>query len=344
MRNLTIDVGPADRVPLAFGYTDIPLEQWLDRCHSAGATTCRASGAASGAPVLLPLFDALDTSGPGAPAVPVPCRPPDGARDPLPAPGPSVALPALSRIRVTFPKGGGTVVGINISHVLGDGASAVRFAQCWGREHQGLPYRAPTTDRSRFTCNGMLTQSTAELMGLTAPPRPWALGWRAMRDARALGLPVPDPKALPPLQTFLRLLRRAQSAWCGAMPQQTSPPPSHRFVRLQFPSALLRAMKAHASRAPGFVSTNDLATAVGWLLMRELSGYIVPSLCIPKSLWPRICRGRGVLLLSGGSPSGGRWTTTASRSCTQALRPFWGVGRLIGSEPIVGTRSEAEHP
>ena len=183
--------------------------------------------------------------------------------DPLPQ-NPWDSRTPLARVRVTHMADGGTCIGVNISHAAADAASCIHFVYCWGRQHSGLPYQVPTNNRAEVTVSGMLTAESADLMNLytvhdhtSASVISQVFGF----SAKVLGLePKPEPK----------------------------PVTAHGYLLLPFSLEVLRAMKAYGTRecarvlAAGvdsqdeaivrFVSTNDMVTSAGWMIMRQLSG------------------------------------------------------------------------
>jgi hypothetical protein len=230
-----------DAVPLSIGHTEVPLDEWLERGHGVHPET--------GRPQLMPLFD------------------------PLPEHPWSSCTP-LARVRVTHMAGGGTCLGINISHAAADGASCIRFVYCWGRQHRGLPYPIPANNRAEVTVNGMLTPDKADLMNLRADESGGGVGGGII--SQVFG--------------FSAALLGMEQAAAAAAPSAEP----HSFLLLSFHEEVLHAMKSYgnheckrvlASSSPedadqeegggpgvSFVSTNDMVTSAGWMLMRQLSG------------------------------------------------------------------------
>jgi len=221
-----------DTVPLSVGHTATPLDEWMALGHGVDAAT--------GRPALLPIFDALPHD-------------PWSSRTPL------------ARVRITFLEGGGTCIGVNISHAAADGASCIRFVYCWGRQHRGLPYPIPSNDRAHVTVNGMLTPDKADLMNL--------------RPAGAASSPSLVAQACSQVFGFsAAMLNLAPADKPAPEPPEDSVP--HGFILLPFRECHLSAMKRHgcaeaqaaAEHGVPFVSTNDMVTSAGWMLMRRLSG------------------------------------------------------------------------
>jgi hypothetical protein len=247
-----------DTVPLTFGYTATTLEEWMKLGHGVDVAT--------GRPELLPLFDALPED-------------PWSSRTPM------------ARIRVTFLEGGGTWLGVNISHAAGDGASCIRFVYCWGRQHRGLPYPAPSNDRALVTVNGMLTREKADLINLRRSP-PAVTG--AVRALSQQGVDHSGARVFAGFRFFAAMV---------GIDLTTGPDPEaipHGFLLLEYSREVLLAMKSYGQRhcaqavaagegeAVTFVSTNDMVTSAGWIMMRQLSGNADHSMNIVVNI-----RGRG---------------------------------------------------
>jgi hypothetical protein len=166
----------------------------------------------------------------------------------------------LASIRVTHFAGGGTALGVNLSHALADAASCVRFVQCWGREMQNLNYPNVSNQRSDATCSGMLSPELLDILDLgdkQTKENEWSLGALLLQ----CGLDW----------------KNEQDDEVQFIPDDSEANYTHEYVSLSFPSLLLQAMKAHgmaycAGVGTKFVSTNDMVTAFGWLMKRHLSG------------------------------------------------------------------------
>lgn len=238
-----IDCCPSDSIPLSFGDMNMPLEKWLrkTRGHSYVAGT--------GHPVLLPLFDPLFEN-----------NDKNNNSD-------LVSLPYdnLLKIRVTYFECGGTALGVNFLHALGDTASCVRFVQCWGREMQRLSYpRGACNVRASANVSGMMTEELAELMGLS----------EEFQRSQPL---MADQDSWFCSPSFLDWFSSKEET--QAVPEDHSDKEAnHQYLQLSFPEQVLTAMKDVASgtdsgdRSGDFVSTNDMVTSFGWLLKRALSG------------------------------------------------------------------------
>jgi Transferase family len=240
-----------DTIPLAFGDVNATLDEWLSEArghvHIPG----------QGHPVLLPLFDALFEQNDKAVLV---------------------HLDDLVKIRVTHFQCGGTAIGVNILHALGDTASCVRFVQCWGREMQKLEYPRNISNRRASVCvSGMMTEDIADLMGL-APELESIFGAGSWRDWWLSSSSTSVPSAL----DASNLSKEVPTETAAA--EATSNECRHEYLQLRFPSKVLNAMKEVGMAAIAknhnqlrhhelpYVSTNDLVTAFGWLLKRALSG------------------------------------------------------------------------
>jgi hypothetical protein len=181
------------------------LQDWLAQGHQ------HESGGQ--APVLLPLFDALQ----------------DGN---------------LLTARVTYfqNNNNATAIAINMSHLLGDTASCIQFADAWGKAYSGKSFGRPCLNRASAATSGIVTSETVELMGLDGTHSvPWWSAW----------LPAKVDEPLEPVLI------------------------EHEYVSLSFPADVLRAMKEHGTKScqegDTYISTNDMIMAVAWLLKRKLS-------------------------------------------------------------------------
>jgi hypothetical protein len=240
---LVIRCDPDDSVPFTVGDIDISLDDWLARKSNQN----HSHKSASGYPTLLPLFDALFQNNH------------HGDVDEDPGGGKqqhSYKYENLVKIRVTYFKGGGTAIGVNMNHVMGDTASCVRFVRCWGREmrQQAYPLGACNV-RANATCSGMMTSDLADLMGLNKGPilpSFWANLYKKYVSSEAV------------------TTRSDENA-----PSLSAPVLNHEYTDLSFPPLVLNAMKSCGMAECGlatYISTNDMITAFGWLLKRSLSG------------------------------------------------------------------------
>jgi hypothetical protein len=236
---LVIQCDTFDTVPLAIGDIDISLDDWLRKRNQN-----HSHKSASGYPTLLPLFDSLFQNNR------------HGDIDDDPGGGKKqhyIKYENLIKIRVTYFKGGGTAIGVNMNHVMGDTASCVRFVRCWGREMRQQAYPLGACNiRANASCSGMMTSDLADLMGLNKGP------------------------ILPSFWTNLYNEYVSSEAITGnEKGLSLSPVLLHEYVDLSFPPLVLNAMKSYGMAEcdlATYISTNDMITAFGWLLKRSLSG------------------------------------------------------------------------
>ena len=59
----------------------------------------------------------------------------------------------LARFRLTQLSGGGSVLGLSLSHGLADGVSYYQFIQIWSLIHEGLPWTPPVPGRGLLVCD-----------------------------------------------------------------------------------------------------------------------------------------------------------------------------------------------
>lgn len=227
-----IECHPGNSVSLSFATSEQTLQQCVDEAPTQRLTPGQA------AHVMSPLFDCL-------------MRKTDSD---------STNTDILASIRVTHFQGGGTALGVNLSHVLADAASCVRFVQCWGREMQGLGYPIASNQRSHATCSGMLTPELLDVLDLNGKQEPWSFA----RMLLAFGI------------VWNEIDRKTAEA---STLLTDSNKDAHEYISLAFSAEVVRAMKAHGmvhcakNRTEiEFVSTNDVLAAFGWLLKRHLSG------------------------------------------------------------------------
>jgi shikimate O-hydroxycinnamoyltransferase len=149
----------------------------------------------------------------------------------------------LLKIRLTRMRGGGSVLGVLISHSLADGGSALAFLENWSREHLGLPWEEPSHDRGALDALGRLSDDPAT------------------RDGRAF-VGVGRTRHL--LTTLRPGLRKRAT------------------VTTRFEAAELAAMKTRAlgelaelteADPDAWVSTNDVLTAHLWRVLAELRAH-----------------------------------------------------------------------
>lgn len=236
LRDGVIECHPGDSVSLSFGQSELSLQQWLADAPPQHLHLGRQRFSS-----LSCLFDCLQQH---------------HGEDEV---SNDSTKQVLASIRVTHFEGGGTALGVNLSHALADAASCIRFVECWGREMQNLNYPNASNQRADATCSGMLSPELLDLLDLSDKQKvqnEWSLGalllkcgvdWEDKHDDK-----VQDRK-------------------------DDTEKYTHEYVSLSFPPPLLEAMKAHgmshcAGSGTKFVSTNDMVTAFGWLMKRHLSG------------------------------------------------------------------------
>lgn len=267
--HLAIQCEADDVVSLSFGRINTTLDEWqsqqrghLHQSQSTLSLSCSPSCSASQSeqasqrkpqhPVLLPLFDALfandqDTS--------------------------------LLKIKVTYFDCGGTALGVNANHALGDTASCVHFVQSWGKHMRSKQYKIACTDRSKASLSGMMSPDLADAMGLGVASTATSLS--------------PDNSSMLSdfLQDWFPTTTLAEDGASRSKSVDAEPSISdessanvirHEYVRLAFPPELLHRLKdmgkvschqdsADDASASSFVSTNDMVTAFGWMMKRHLS-------------------------------------------------------------------------
>ena len=227
----SIQCGDTDTVQLSFGRVNRTLEEWNNKSrghfHQSGKK-----------PELLPIFDALFEHQPFNLA----CDEQD--------------CQALLKIRITYFDGGGTAIGVNFSHLLGDTSTCFHLVRTWGRlmRQKTLKDHAYCDNRANATVGGMLTQDVVEMM---TPP----VAGSEKNQGSSLSEYLPQS-----IQQF----------WSGKdIPQESiEAPTDHEYVQLHFSKNLLNVMKTAGmenSKPGSFVSTNDMITAFGWLLKRKLA-------------------------------------------------------------------------
>lgn len=235
-RCLSIQCKTTDSIPCAFSTSDQSKEYWL---------TQRNILRRQQSPELLPLFSPLSSYD-----------------------------EHLAKVKITALDDGSTVIGMTVSHMVADAASCFHFLNCWGNQMQRLSSKQHNgkvaidsganrqcNRRSLVTCSGMMTHETADVMGLIVQEPSWTDNvWSVITSGKDS---TPSEQSQDTINTH----------------EEVS---DHDYIHLDFPKPVLVAMKAHgmsycqnATRAPGetvdFVSINDMMTAFGWLMKRELS-------------------------------------------------------------------------
>ena len=296
---LAILCDPSDTVQLSFGtmQKDISIEEWQQRSYGHVHFASSGKKGEQRHPILLPLFDPLfDTSNDDQQG--------DLSDKTLSDTATTLDSSALVTIRVTyFPKEGGTAIGVNFNHALGDTATCVNFVREWGRTMRriqqsvgssGRPRDAPTefpyycTNRALASCSGIMTPDHAYMMGMHNSDMESDLGGEPLfRKESSVLLRdfVPqmflDFMSLPNEQLIQEEVGVPSSTLLHVH-SGSEKHHDHEYVRLAFPPELLKAMKlsgmsqfmpgSASTLASPFVSTNDMVTALGWLMKRVLSG------------------------------------------------------------------------
>mmetsp|Transcript_31876 Transcript_31876/g.48161 ORF Transcript_31876/g.48161 Transcript_31876/m.48161 type:complete len:560 (-) Transcript_31876:1676-3355(-) len=250
----TIQCSLDDHIPISFALSKVTLNDWLSLAKQGKKKHMHGPGSVT----LMPLFDDLSSK-----------KWNDESKSDI------ASLSYLATARVTYFKGGGTSLGINISHLVGDTNSCIRIAQCWGREMRGLCHPIGASN-SRFdaTCAGMITLEQANVLDFKPSNYArkydgeenvldWILSFISFSQF-LLGQSI----ATKPIENQMRTDANILS--------------DHEYVLLHFKPELLEAMKAygmdHVSKSDNgkeltdFVSTNDMVTAFTWLIKRHFSG------------------------------------------------------------------------
>jgi len=266
----TLECNVCDTVPMSFGRSASNLEECLEEKRS-GSMQHDDWKSGGGAPTLSPLFDDLLSK---------------EWTDRIDLGGePRMRRGNVATFRITHFDGGGTAVGINISHLLGDASSCFRIAESWGREMRGLRHPVRTSNkRVDATLTGMVSPDMVEFLnlddtikqekGLSEMALSKAIGY--FRGVFGIGINAAEVTDL-----------------ADDMGSSHSLPISHQYVRMNFSPKLVKAMKAygmvHCSSMPSvdndlnigggnssqntasYVSTNDMVTAFGWIMKRYIT-------------------------------------------------------------------------
>lgn len=133
--------------------------------------------------------------------------------------------------------------------MLGDTASCIRFAECWGKTHSQELFSSPCFDRSYLSCSGMMSEDISDSLNLDTKAREssWWDDIFASNDEKSKSLEDTS---------------------------QVDHGFDHEYVRLSFSSKVLGAMKDHAMEIcepDSFISTNDTIMAASWMFKRALS-------------------------------------------------------------------------
>lgn len=230
-----------DTVPLIFANASMTMQEWLR--ESRGHLHQSGNGHH---PSLLPIFDPLFHS-----AI-------DSEHEN------NISTENLMSVKVTqFANDSGFVVAINMNHLLGDTASCIRFAQCFGLEYSGdSTYGKPCLDRSKLSSTGMMCPKVADILDVETSSNDTGTSW---------------------LQSIF-----------GTEEAKASPVIDHEYISLPFSSNVLDAMKAHGMErtdleeddhsSPSYISRNDTIMAATWLLKKVLSDESDTNLSIVMNL------------------------------------------------------------
>ena len=166
----------------------------------------------------------------------------------------------LATFRITHMKGGGSALGISISHALADGYSFYYFIKRWSQIHNGLTAEPPLHDRSLLACTG----EAASSLPISAAGLPRTCGGFRLLTAWQL------------FRLISRFLVQQRSVVCRI---------------LRFSSSQAMAIKSAAGRQ-GPVSLNDALTAHLWQFCTRLQNSAYHSaprkLLIPANMRPII--------------------------------------------------------
>jgi shikimate O-hydroxycinnamoyltransferase len=169
----------------------------------------------------------------------------------------------LARFRLTQLRGGGSVLGLSLSHGLADGVSYYQFIHIWSLIHEGLPWTPPVPGHDLLVCN---PDRQHELFGSQDRLPPACSGFRC--------LTLPEFLVLG--SNFLLQQRNIVT--------KTIP-----FTRRQ-----LNAIKRSVVGSPGRLSMNDALCAHLWQTLARTGGVIRPGRQY-KMLTIASLRGRGAL-------------------------------------------------
>lgn len=265
----TLQCSKGDCVTVSFDESKKTLEEWIETKKS-GKLQHDDWYEGGGAPVLSPLFDDLVSN-----------RWADWDAMSMAEQAEANENEGLATARITYFAGGGTSVGINISHLLGDASSCFRIAQAWGREMRGLDHPVGSSnDRSSATLTGMVSLEMADALNLGAEPQ---IGRNSGQTPESLFGAIEYLKTTLGMSKQTRDKDERNNSKCKADVPISE---QHEYVRLHFSQELLQAMKCfgmdHCKLLPRpdgeerkleapFVSTNDMITAFGWMIKRHIS-------------------------------------------------------------------------
>jgi hypothetical protein len=270
----TLVCGVTDTVPMSFGVSDLTLDEWLADVKS-GAMQHVGWQSGGGAPTLSPFFDDLasdkwDWEG-------ILLSDSEESRQIM------ISKEYTATIRVTYFQGTGTAVGINLNHMVGDANSCFRICQVWGRAMRGLSHPLGASNaRAYATLTGMVSSEMALMLDLGAD----------RGSIAQLQEPSQTKPVYSQISNYWDRIFGVKQELLLAQPivieeesaLTTLNDRDHVYVQLEFSKELLQAMKAYGiihcnlqkttSNEPLdklFVSTNDLITAMGWMMKRSIS-------------------------------------------------------------------------
>eukprot|EP00977_Amphora_coffeiformis_P006257 scaffold1341_cov178-Amphora_coffeaeformis.AAC.34 len=231
----SIDCAPQhDTVPLSFCDIPMTLAEWKAAKENQGHKHRAGRGEF---PKLLPIFDPLF------------CHKNNANGD---------ANADLLSVRVTYFTCGATCLGVNMNHCLADTASCVHFVETWGKEMRRQHRVSKVSwERAQATVSGMMTADIVDLMGIAKEPA---------SSSSSSFLLIPD--------WVTSLYTNESVSELEKLAVDKPPLIEHEYLPLHFSIPVLKAMKAHGMekvRDDAFISTNDMVSAVGWLLKRQLS-------------------------------------------------------------------------
>ena len=244
-----------DNVPISFVESDSTIDQWLvDEKSWQMQHVWQSDG---GAPTLSPLFDDLIS----AKWIAIPS---EGNGDS------STSLCAdkkehMATVRVTYFKDSGTAIAINLNHMLGDANSCFLVCQVWGREMRGLQHPTGASNiRANATLTGMISHEMASVLNLNT------------------NCTFKEPSEIFPfftgISSYVNDFIRIKSCSSSAAKVRCTSHIDHEYVHIELSTELLHAMKSYGNLRSGsdpdhdsFVSTNDMITAISWLIKRRIS-------------------------------------------------------------------------
>ena len=249
-----------DTVSISFGDSDLTLDEWLAEKRS-GKMQHVGWQSGGGPPKLSPLFDDLMSS-----KWDISTK----ERCSMMSSSCPIREKNIATVRVIYFKGSGTSVGINISHMLGDANSCFHICQVWGREMRGLIHPSGVSnERADATLTGMICPEMASILNLDGPIPEQPSEFFQYLNFNDMSSYARKLFGLAPIES--RLNQEYESKQI-----------EHEYARVELSLELLQAMKSygmnHCSSKHAndqnhikFISTNDMITAIGWLIKRHVS-------------------------------------------------------------------------